>query len=226
MTWRRARLFAIVAGAAASCAQTQAPPAPTRFLFIGNSYTLQHDVPGLVAARLGDEADTETAMVADGGQVLERYVNDPRVTRRLAEIEWDVIVLQGHSRAAFDVERRAGFNRAVDWFSTQAAAEGAALLLVQTWPRRAGHGFYGRPAEDGVHHPPRSPSEMAERVEALYAAAAARVGARIAPVGRCWAAASDMNALYAEDGSHASPAGAALAADVIALTIRGADTGC
>lgn len=198
-------------------------------LFVGNSYTNQHDVPGQVASidRVidGKRIHYKTRMVADNGMNLITYVNDARIVAFLNEREWDVIVLQDLSTSAFRAKERAEFDHAVAWFSDKARDEGARLILFQTWPRRAQHSLYSATATDRFD-PPRTPREMLQTVKRVYDNAARRHRAQVSPVGECWLRSKDPAALYAWDGSHASKTGAALTARVLESTISGQEEVC
>ncbi|MEO0884013.1 MAG: hypothetical protein AAFY34_14965 [Pseudomonadota bacterium] len=207
------------------CALLPTEPTTRHVLFVGNSYTFQHDVPALFRDASGSDIRYETEMVAGPGLNLMAYVAYDRVEQLVATKDWYAIVLQDRSTAAFYEKDRSEFKLALEWFRAIADEEGAQLFLFQTWPRRAGHSFYEAKAEPGFS-PPRTPSEMSDRLIATYAEGAALSGAIVAPVGDCWFQQEDVEILYAEDGSHASAIGARLAARVIANTIAGTDDPC
>lgn len=200
-----------------------------RVLFVGNSYSHQHNVPGQVEeiglAKDGAPILYKTALVADYGVNLITYMNDQRVVQLLDQEDWDVIVLQDLSTAALHPRRSVEFDQAVGWFSAQAENEGARLILFQTWPRRAGHWLYSSAAQKGFMQP-HDPDDMLKVVSKAYADAARKYGATIAPVGQCWLGSSDPKVLYAWDGSHASKDGAALTARVLERAISGQDVMC
>ena len=105
-------------------------------------------------------------------------------------------------------------------FANVLAEEQANLVLFETWPRRDGHAVFSASHEQGFK-PPKSQQEMLTTLQQTYWRGAAQNGAIVAPVGTCWVQAHDTNRLYAADGSHASKAGAGLAARVIERTISG-----
>ncbi len=215
--------------ALASCEGPDARHQDVHILFIGNSYTFQHDVPNQVAQvnriKDGIRIKYQTAMIADGGANLIDYVDDPRLMQKLEDRDWDVIVLQDRSMAAFFQRERIEFDQALLWFRTRAREEKAALILFETWPRRDGHEVYDASPAQGFK-PPRSQKEMLNMLQQTYKRGAARHGAMVATVGTCWLQAENINRLYAADGSHASKAGAALSARVIERTISGQVTVC
>ena len=208
----------------AACSQAPEPSTIKRILFVGNSYTFQHQVPKQVAGRLsklhGPDVAYVATMVADGGQNLIKYVDDPRILKAFEANAFDYIVLQDQSTATFYAVDHQDFFKAVRWFKTKATAEGAEIILYQTWPRRDGHDFYSQRPRRGFT-PPSTPQEMRVRLEKTYQQAAQASGAQVAPVGNCWMQRGNHAALYQRDGSHATREGAALAANVIAQTIAG-----
>lgn len=208
-----------------SCMNTPVELNPSRVLFVGNSYTYQHDLPELVRRASQPGQSFETGLVAAGGQNLITYVDSERLQTLLDTEDWDVIVLQDRSTATFCAKGRADFERALAWFRRAADQEGASLILYQTWPRRKGHDFYSTEAPRGCA-PPRDQMDMLEQLIAAYARGAKSTKARIAPVGECWMKQGETDHLYAEDGSHASAAGANLAARVIANTLAGKADPC
>lgn len=218
-----------VFGLAAACAPSSPPSNVQNILFVGNSYTYQHDVPGKVAAQLNQDQTDGTQyrakMVADGGQNLMHYVGDVRVLNLLDREDIDLIVLQDRSTATFYSQDYRDFFRAVSWFAERAQDEGAQLVLYQTWPRRAGHPFYSETGHRNFS-PPRSPTEMRLKLAQTYQRAAKHHQAQLAPVGDCWIAHEDVASLYAADGSHASVIGADLAARALARTIAGHPDPC
>jgi hypothetical protein len=176
----------------------QAPA--TRVLFIGNSFTFGHDVPALVA-KLGrarvPPLRLEVEMVARDGMTLERHWEDGEAARRLRSARWDVVVLQEQSaRPLHEPELMETYARR---FTALARDAGARVVLFHTWAS------VDQPETDG----PRA---------AAYRRIAGAVGATVAPVGAAWARALRERptvSLHADDGLHANPEGARLAASVI-----------
>ena len=209
----------------AGCMNTRASSDLQRVLFVGNSYTYQHDVPDLVRRASLPEHSFETGLVATGGQNLITYIDSERLQTLLDTEDWDVIVLQDRSTAAFYAKDRVDFERALVWFRQAADEEGASLILYQTWPRREGHRFYSAEARRGFS-PPRDQAQMSDQLIAAYRRGAKTANSTVAPVGECWMKQENVNTLYAADGSHASEAGAKLAARVIANTLVGREDPC
>ena len=85
--WARLMFTVTMTAAIAACAPPHQSTRELNVLFVGNSFTFGYDVPGLVEklspVRDGVRYRFSTAMLADGGQNLSDYVNDPRLLRLL-----------------------------------------------------------------------------------------------------------------------------------------------
>ena len=185
---------------------------PGLIFFVGNSFTRQHDVPGLVCriaqsagmtatchrrtangARLADSQDV-AAVLADG---FDGPIPIP-------------VVLQDHSTEPLSPATRARSAAAMAAY----AHHFQRTILFETWPRRAGHSLYDR---QGM---PSSPGEMAEWTHAHYLAQASALGALLAPVASAWIAATAQGMdLHAADGYHANLSGAWLSAMLLAQAL-------
>lgn len=215
-------VLALIIGA---CTSKATEPTVRNVLFVGNSYTYQHDVPELFRVEASSSIRYETEVFAGPGLNLKAYVEDDRIEALLDSRDFYAIVLQDRSTASLYSKDRSEFKLALEWFRSVAEREGARLVLYQTWPRRAGHNLYEAPEGPGFL-PPATPAEMMEVVAAFYTEGADSSGAVVATVGECWMRQSDLARLYASDGSHASDVGAKLAARVLARTMNGADDPC
>lgn len=228
--WARLMFTVTMTAAIAACAPPHQSTRELNVLFVGNSFTFGYDVPGLVEklspVRDGVRYKFSTAMLADGGQNLSDYVNDPRLLRLLEQNAWDVIVLQDRSVSIAYLDMQLSFQRASDWFAKAAQREGAAVVFFQTWPYQEGNKVYSDKPVSGYYSPPPSRQAMYEQVARMYAGAARVHDAIVAPVGQCWVQADDPAKLYSNDGRHASRAGARLTAKVIANTLSGSETPC
>ncbi|MEO1723237.1 MAG: SGNH/GDSL hydrolase family protein [Pseudomonadota bacterium] len=193
-----------------------------RVLFVGNSFTYGHDVPGRVAA-LADVGGTEldVATLAEGGARLAQTLARPGVRDVLEAEGWDAVVLQDHSTTAFDPAYRHDSSAAIAYAAMVAAPR--PVLVVTPWARAPDHPIYreGAVIRAGLEQP-ESPQHMTEATARYFEAAAAEAARRgganvhLAPVARRWFAASREGApLYGPDRYHASPDGAALVASVV-----------
>ena len=200
-------LHLIVAGtfAGALCLEPVVAQEPAkRVLFVGNSFTFGNDVPRLVA-ELSLSRDPplrlDVHMVARDGMTLERHWREGDVARRLGAERWDVVVLQEQgSRPLSEPARMETYARRL---AALARAAGAEVILFQTWAR--------------LDQP-----ETEEPRAAAYRRIANAIEATVAPVGVAWSRTRRQHPslrLHAEDGIHANPVGARLAASVILDTI-------
>lgn len=180
--------------------------------FVGNSFTRQHDVAGLVcriAAETGAAAHCHR-QTANGAK-LDDSIDTPRA---LAS-DWDgripvPIVLQDHSTEPLTAESRARSAKAMEAYSRHFDR----TVLFETWPRRAGHALYSQPDM------PSTPLEMAQLTHEHYTRQAVRLGAALAPIAPAWIDATGEGIdLYAFDGYHANPSGAWLCALLLAQAL-------
>ena len=180
--------------------------------FVGNSFTRQHDIPGLVcriAGQTGVRAHCHRH-TANGAHLISTI----EVPGRLAE-DWPGrvparVVLQDHSVVPLSSALRDESARAMAEWDRHFQG----TTLFQTWPRRVGHPLYDQPGM------PSGPEEMAELTHAHYRAEARRLGAAVAPVAPAWIEAARRGIdLYAFDGYHANLAGAWLAAMLLAAAL-------
>lgn len=195
---------------AVACVRAPTPPgvsAGTRVLFIGNSLTYVHDVPGIVtgiARQMGD-VELGTAMSAFPDFSLEDHWNEGSAGRALAQQSWEFVVMQqGPSSLPANQLYLADWTRR---FAAPIRAAGAVPVLYQVWPHVSRRGD-------------------APAVLTSYARAALAVQGKLAPAGAAWdsvLASGDSLALYSSDGLHASEYGAWLAAVVIYATVRDLD---
>ncbi len=178
--------------------------APTRILFIGNSYTSRNALPRLVAALAAtahDPGRVDVDAIVAGGASLRRHWNAGKAQQALASTAWDCVVLQEQS--TLPVKNSVRYHENVRLFAAEIAKHGASTVLYLTWPRQ---------------HAPQSQAAITHAVEAI----AEEVGARVVPVGPVWQMAMREDpglALYVEDGSHPSAAGSYLAACVFFATL-------
>lgn len=187
------------------------PPRVVRVLFIGNSYTGNNYLPGVVAS-LG-EADQspvrfDFAQYQLGGQTWEGHDADPAVDAMIAQ-GWDFVVLQDQSEQPWAV---INVKPALISLDAKIRAAGADTVLFMTWARQS---LGGEVSEIWQFR-----QDMA--VNRYYVRHAEVVGARVAPVGRAWERAlRDGINLYDPDGSHPNARGTYLAGCVFYATLTG-----
>ena len=194
---------------AALAATDEAVPA---ILFIGNSLTSHHDIPGLVG-HIGTASGHRVGCVAaltDATGLAERQPGLPAALLRWLPRNRADAVLQEFSPALLSPAGRARSARAMARFGTRFRR----TVLFQTWPRRAGHPLYERP------YAPSDPAAMTAMLHAHHVAQTRETGAYLAPVALAWAEAARQGFdLYSRDGYHASLPGAWLAAMMLASAL-------
>ncbi len=218
---RRALLLTLATGLclAACKPRVDAPPPADRVkrvLFIGNSYVYYNNLPKVLetlAASASPPEQLETKVVTVGGARLKTHWDTGDAVEALREGGWDFVVLQEQStlgvllvdgqqvindpeRLLFPYARR---------FHEEARQQGAKTVLALTWSRR-------------------SAPEAQARLDHAFFTLGRELGATVTPLGPAWQAALEQHpdlTLYAEDGSHPSPAGTYLAACTLYATLFG-----
>jgi hypothetical protein len=199
-------------GGGESATQRAADPpvaaADINLLFLGNSHTHFHDLPGMVAelVRAARPGKSVHAEAAPGYLFLDERLHDPATLRLLNSRRWSAVVLQAQrysssglfSYSTSEAEALARMSRNL----------GATPMMFPEWPRQ------------GI-------AETA-RIYDLHAGIARTGPACLAPVGQAWEVAltnAPNLVLHDADGNHSAPSGALLAAMVLAASITGADPG-
>lgn len=171
--------------------------ADVKILFVGNSLTYVHDVPGLVRQLAAhDDLSVSTATIAYPDFALEDHWNNG-IADEIRRLRADIVVMQQGPSSLVD-------NRAhlVHWSQQLAAVvreAGGEPALYMVWPDATRRFAFAD-------------------VETSYAQAAQAVGGRLLPAGTTWLRAWDEDSelpLYAGDGLHASYLGALAAAQTI-----------
>lgn len=201
-------LAMVVAGTGAACHDPYDPSGNLSVLFIGNSLTLQNDLPGVVAAIAaadGRSISVETDAVPS--TALIDHVTHGDALTAIRGSSWDYVILQqGPSRYAICFDTTVMALQALDE-PIRAAGGTPALLMV--WPSAFDSGNGGF-----------------DIVRESYQEAAKAVNALFLPAGEAWriAWASDPSLqLYGSDGFHPAPLGTFLAALVIYERLTGRD---
>lgn len=208
-----ARRALLLGGLAAATALRPAQARPPRVLFIGNSFTIGHNVPALVGSLAQDAGlNWQMMMIAQPGMTLTRHIYETRLFEFLQALQPDALVVQDHSTEPLTIEGR---QRSAYALSQIKRVSPVPMIMFATWPRRQSHPFYSKWA-----HVNMTPRQMMAIVESHYQFEASRLGATVAPVGRAWMDATDGGLhLFADDGYHASPSGALLASLVVARAL-------
>lgn len=175
-------------------------------LFVGNSLTIENDLPAMVKVllRAGGAEGARVASLSQPGFGLEDHWRSGVVRAAIRTGEWDVIVLQQGPSAT---EGRPSLLEYAVRFAKEAEEAGARIGLYMVWPARTRmHDFAG--------------------VSESYAMAADSVDGILFPVGDAWREAWCRNAdlqLYGQDAFHPSTAATYLAALVIFHALTGLD---
>ena len=191
---------------AAPAGKLDTKPGGKRVLFLGNSLTATHDLPGMLV-RLVEQSGApalEVESIAPANYGLQDHWESAETRRRVREGSWDLVVLQQGPSAT---EGRPSLLEYAVRFAAEARKGGARVALYMVWPaeRRAGD-------FDGV-------SES-------YRLAAERCDGLLFPAGEAWRIAWEQDAslpLYAADRFHPGIMGTYLAALVMFEQISGRD---
>jgi hypothetical protein len=171
---------------------------------MGNSHTSVNDVPGMVAAmvRAARPGKTVACVEAPGWMFLEERAQNPASLQLLRDGTWSHVVLQAQEYSSSGLFEYPTDGAELLVRMTRTAK--AVPILFPEWPRR------------GIAE--------TQRIYDLHVSIARREPACVAPIGQSWDLAlaryPDL-VLHASDGNHSAPAGAFLAALVIAATITG-----
>ncbi|MCP4847664.1 MAG: DUF4886 domain-containing protein [Verrucomicrobiaceae bacterium] len=195
-----------------------ATAAPSKILFVGNSYTGQ--VRSAVTKFFAASAHRETRLefITPGGRTLKQHSEEAKTVERISGGGWDIVVLQDQSQTpAVFPEKFLSASKRLNQVITES---GAKTAYYQTWGRRDGD---KQNAERfGTY------TKMQDALTKSYAQAAKRDKAILIPVGEVWRAVRKSDAklgreLYKGDGSHPSAKGAYLVACCFYATLTGSD---
>jgi len=180
---------------------TNAQSADTlKVLFVGNSYTYFWNLSQTVEELSKKQGIPLIARnsTAGGVSLKDHWIGRMKLESRkiITESDWDVVVLQNHSRSAID-----SLEDFIDYgnrFIKLVKSTGAEPILYETWARK--------------YNP-----LMQEKVSKAYNDLARINEIEIVPVGSIWQMARELRPglqLFDQDGSHPSPLGTYLNACV------------
>ncbi|MBL8892631.1 MAG: SGNH/GDSL hydrolase family protein [Planctomycetaceae bacterium] len=176
--------------------------ADLRVLFVGNSHTQWHELPGLVADLIEfRRPNTQTATESIGVAFLDQVETMPHVHDRLNEVRWDHVVLQAQKISA-------------SGRFEHSTTEGIELAKLAIESGAKVHFF----AEWGI----QGDANNANHTDGIYRKMAEESQAKLIPVTLVWSRAlvrSPGLSLYHKDGNHQSRLGASLTALAIATHI-------
>jgi len=175
-------------------------------LLIGNSYTSENNLPGMLAAlaKAGGHP-IQAGMAASGGWTLAEHLSSTQTLKTLQSSKWDFVVLQEQSHI-FPVEpaRSQEMVPAASGLVQKIRQAGAQPILFLTWGRRDGWPENNLPDYES----------MQLQIDQGYMTIANEL---VAPVGYAWLTTLLQNpqlGLWQADGSHPTELGTYLAACV------------
>lgn len=215
---RRVLIAGLLAGLLAACGGTTTPAATepataasaataqadVKVLMLGNSHTAGAGLPEQLAAmlRAALPGRSVAVVVAPGSLFLDEHLANTGTMALLQGQRWQAVVLQAqkYSSSGLYSYSTAEAEQLVRWVRAGAAAP----LMFPEWSRR------------GI--------EETGRIWALHTTIASHAPTCVAPVPQAWDLALRRDpalALHANDGNHASPAGAFLAALMLHSALTG-----
>ena len=110
---------------------------PDSVLFVGNSFTFYNNAiyTHLRKLLVAEDPATRKSIFLKSMTISGALLSDHRggLAQMLESRDWDVVVLQGHSREAFDEDMAAGFASAAREFTEAIRRHGAEPVLFMTW---------------------------------------------------------------------------------------------
>lgn len=191
-------------------------------LFIGNSYTLRNDLPGMLEkiAASGKGAQIKAQAAAKNGATLKQLWADEKLRGELNIGRRDFVVLQEQSLWALLPETVEDTAISARLWGEAIDKAGAKPVIFETWERQPGSFWY----TDKRYGYLKSPKNMRDKNFAAASALAVQLKAQVAPVGHAYAALLKQNSkwpLYEADSHHPSIPGTYLAALVFYKTLTG-----
>lgn len=183
-----------------------------KILFIGNSYTAYHNLPEMFEKlMISGGYDVNVEQSVNGGRSLSYHAISSETIEKIANTDWDYVVLQEQSVVT---NPDIGFFPAVRDLHARITQTGAETILFMTWGRRD-----GLPSAGFADY-----ESMQAQVQENYLEIANELDLLVAPVGAVWQNALAENPefnLWDRDGSHPSLEGSYLAANVFYGLITG-----
>ena len=111
------------------------PKAPLKLLFIGNSFTARHDLPGMIKALAADGGVAlETRLISMGGASLRSHWNKGEAAAAIRDGDYDFVVLQEQS--TLPLKNASRMHENIRLFNDVIREAGARTVLYLTWARR------------------------------------------------------------------------------------------
>jgi hypothetical protein len=193
---------------ALSLGAAQAPPSPTRILFVGNSLTFWNDGLWIHLERLAGRADPPVALSTGQsvfpGAFFKSLWDRPEPRAAIRTGRWDVVILQED----LPETRVEDFRAYAPRFVTEVRQAGGRPVLLMAWA-------YARLGWINL-----------EEIARVHRQVGTELGVDVAPVGLAWDRVAlrrpSLN-LYAADREHPSLHGTYLATSVVYATTFGKD---
>jgi prepilin-type N-terminal cleavage/methylation domain-containing protein len=184
---------------------------PYEILFVGNSHTYMHDVPGLIVelAKAARKAEVRVTRVLKGSYELEWHWTEGAATAAIEGTEFDFVVLQERSQKP--CEAPDDYRESMLKFGRLARERGAIPVGYMLWER----------TDSPAYCPLGTITASCE--QAIREVQKGDGLADIAAVGPAWKAVLDARpdlVLHDADGNHSAPPGAYLAACVFHALIH------
>lgn len=181
---RRSFLLVLILSFATTIRADEAKP--LRILFIGNSYTAYNGGIYKLLPKMAEERGKKLVCeyTVAGGKSLEWHHNEGKARARIAEGNWDYVVLQDYSLQALN--KKDVMFEYVHKLDAEIKKVGGKTMLYMTWARQ------------------NTPEKQAIITDA-YETIGKEIGATVVPVGRvweAWIAAHPDQPLHRSDKSH------------------------
>lgn len=187
-------------------------------LFIGSSYTLYNDLPGIfekIAVAGGKIVYTDEALY--GGRRLDELCRDPEVISKIKQYDWDFVILQGSGMALAYPE----YTSNDVWYAIETFQD----IIYSNNPDSKPVYFMPWAFKDGMTWVEGYTDTYEEMQQKIYDATMdliADFDIMVAPVGQAWLSLYEQKTgieLFAHDMNHPTLAGSYLSACVIYSTI-------
>ncbi len=181
-------------------------PEALKVLFIGNSFTASHNMPGIFSDLVKSSGGTrglKIHMVAFPSYTLREHFEDSRTMHEMEQDgPWDYIVLQ--ERSFFPIIRQKEMESACVDMDRKIRATGARTVLLETWANA------DQPSDQAI-------------INQCFRNIGRKLSAKVIPAGEAWQRAIGTGKLYDTDKHHPSQAGSFLVACAVYNSLTGKD---
>jgi len=189
----------------------------TNILFIGNSYTYYNDIPGTIDSMAVENNHlVYIDKAVKPGYALFQHTKDSITLDKISSREWDVVIIQERGSLISngkekDEQDSYKYARKLDSL-VKVNNKNVKVIFYSTWTPKMGN-----PTLSGDNF-----EKALLRIQDGYKTIADELGAKIAPVGKAWKLAIELNPnldLWHQDKYHANKEGSYLASCIIYTTI-------